>query len=630
MRILRALGLIAGAWLMGQSALAQGISNLPREDTIIIENPQGTITNPTWFNIWMVARGGNSTGLQQLGMDALWYIDADAGIDGVWDNSLASDKPQYNADFTEMTVKLRDGIHWSDGVEFTADDVVYTVETQIKNPAMIWGPVFAASVDKVSAPDKRTVVFKLKRPNSRFHATFTVRWNAAWIMPKHVFEKAGDPTKFDFNPPVTIGPYKLHSFDPNGKWYIWEKRADWQRTSLARHGEPGPKYAAYIDPGPPDKRVILQLNHQLDIIHDTSPEGVFTLVKQSPSSRGWFKGFPYAHPDPTLPAVLFNHQVKPFDSPDVRWALALLVDIKAVSMASYRGAATISAIGVPPTGLYGKYYFDPMEDWLKAFEIDTGKGKYKPYDSTLGQQIADMLRPSMGDQIPTDAKAIANAFGRGWWKPNPEVAAQLLTRAGFTKPGAQWLKPDGTPFKITLLVEGEQRPVMTRAGTMIVQQWRQFGIDAQTQAYPSDFFPRIESGDYQAAIGWSVETWGGHPDLSFFLDSWHSEFLKPAGERQPPRNRQRWKSAELDKIIEQIRKIGFDDPKGTELGQEYIKLAVKEMPIIPLMSYNVFTMMDTTYWTGYPSAETDPYTNPVSNWANTKYMFVKLKPARKQ
>ena len=630
MRILRILAFILAALSIGQPAYSQGISNLPREETIIIENPQGTITNATWFNIWVVARGGNSNGLQQLGLDTLWYIDPDAGIDGVWDNSLAAEKPQYNADFTEMTVKLREGIYWSDGVEFTADDVVYTVETQIKNPSMIWGPVFGASVDSVTAPDRNTVVFKLKRPNSRFHATFTVRWNAAWIMPKHVFEKVEDPTKYDFNPPVTLGPYKLHSFDPNGKWYIWEKREDWQRTTLARFGEPGPKYAAYIDPGPPDKRVILQLNHQLDVIHDTSPEGVFTLVKQSPSSHGWFKGFPYAHPDPTLPSVMFNHQVKPFDNRDVRWALALLIDMKAVSMASYRGAATISAIGVPPTGLYGQYYFDPMEEWLKNFEIDTGKSKYKPYDPTVGQQIADMLRPSMGDQIPTDPKEIANAFGRGWWKPNPQVATELLERAGFTKQGNQWMKPDGTPFKITLLVEGDQRPVMTRAGTMIVQQWRQFGIQAETQAYPSDFFPRVELGDYEAAIAWSVETWGGHPDLSFFLDSWHSEFLKPAGERQPPRNRQRWKNEELDKIIEQIRKIDFDDPKGTELGMEYIKLAVEEMPTIPLMSYNVFAMMDTTYWTGYPSAETDPYTNPVANWANTKYMFVKLKPAQSQ
>ncbi len=295
-------------------------------------------------------------------------------------------------------------------------------------------------------------------------------------------------------------------------------------------------------------------------------------------------------------------------------------------MASYRGAATISAIGVPPTGLYPGYYFDPLEGWLKDFEIDTGKSKYKPYDPTVGQQIADMLRPSMGDQIPSDPKAIAAAFGRGWWKPNEQVATELLERAGYKKQGDQWMKPDGTPFSITVLVEGDPRPVTTRAGTMIAQQWRKFGIDAKTQAYPTDFFPRIETGDYEVAIGWSVETWGGHPDLSYFLDSWHSEFLKPPGETQPPRNRQRWKNAELDKIIEQIRGIGFDDPKGIDLGQQYIKLAVQEMPNIPLMSYNVFTVMDSTYWTGYPSAEDDPYTDPVPNWSNSRYMMVKLKP----
>ena len=45
-------------------------------------------------------------------------------------------------------------------------------------------------------------------------------------------------------------------------------REDWQRTTLGRFGEPGPKYVAYVDPGPPDKRVIAQLNHELDIIHD--------------------------------------------------------------------------------------------------------------------------------------------------------------------------------------------------------------------------------------------------------------------------------------------------------------------------------------------------------------------------
>ena len=82
----------------------------------------------------------------------------------------------------------------------------------------------------------------------------------------------------------------------------------------------------------------------------------------------------------------------------------------------------------------------------------------------------------------------------------------------------------------------------------------------------------------------------------------------------------------LDKIIEQIRAISFDDPQGVELGKEFVKLAVEEMPIIPLMSYNVFAMTDDTYWTGYPTAE-DPYTNPVPNWANSRYMMVRLQAA---
>ena len=52
------------------------------------------------------------------------------------------------------------------------------------------------------------------------------------------------------------------------------------------------------------------------------------------------------------------------------------------------------------------------------------------------------------------------------------------------------------------------------------------------------------------------------------------------------------------------------------------------MPIIPLMAYNVFTVMDETYWTGYPTRGDDPYTDPVPNWANSRYMMVRLKPTQ--
>ena len=628
MRILRTFALAAvTALVLGAQAFAQsGPSDVPRTQTLILENPEGTIKNAGWFNIWAVNAGGRSTGLQQLAMDTLWYIDPDHGLDSAWDNSLAAEPPIYNADFTEMTVKLRPGIFWSDGVEFTADDVLFTVNTHLNTKGLERSALVQLNVDNVSAPDKNTVVFKLKKPNSRFHTIFTVRWNALWIMPKHVFE-GKDPLKFDNNPPVVLGAYTLHGYDPNGQWFTWQKREDWQRTTLARFGEPGPRYVTYLDPGPPDKRVIAQLNHELDVIHDTSPEGVFTLVKQSPKSKGWFDGFPYGHPDPTLAQVIFNHQNPKFQNADVRWALALAIDIKAVAMAGYRGAATLSAIAVPPTGTHPEDYHKPMQDWLASYELDTGKKVIKPFDPTIGQQIADMLRPSMGDEVPTDPAQIAASFGNGWWKQDLEAAAQLLERAGFTRRGNDWYMPDGQRFSIKLVVEGEARPVMTRGGSMIAEQWRRFGIDATTESAQAAFLTRRNGGDFEAIISWSVETWGGHPDLSFFLDSWHSQFVQPAGSVQTPRNWSRWSNPELDKIIEQIRGVSFEDPKGVELGNEFVKLAVKEMPIIPLMSYNVFTMMDETYWTGYPSAK-DPYTNPVPNWGNSRYMMVRLKPAQ--
>jgi peptide/nickel transport system substrate-binding protein len=632
MNRIHAVGLwlcIAASCLLGSATLtqAQGIpENIPRRELLILENPEGTIKNAGWFNIWAINAGSQSNGLQQAALDTLWYIDPERGLDGVWHNSLAAEKPHYNADFTEMTVKLRKGIYWSDGVEFSAADVVATVETQIKNPAMRFSAVLANNVASIETPDSSTVIFKLKKPNSRFHANFTVRWAGIWILPKHVFEKVSDPLKFDFNKPVSLGAYTLHGYDPNGKWYIWQLRDDWQRTTLGSFGKPGPKYLAYVDPGPPEKRVISQLNHELDVVHDIAPEGMFTLARQGKATRAWFKGFPYGHPDPTLPAVIFNTQNEALKNRDVRWALTLLIDAKAVVNAAYRGAATISAIAIPPTGAHPDAYHKPLEAWLKTFEVDTGKRKITPYDPTVGKQIADMLRPSMGDQIPTDPKEIARAFGMGWWKTDPQAAQELLEKAGYAKRSGTWVGPDGKPFTIRLMVEGDLRPVMTRAGTMIVQLWRQAGIDAKIDLAQGTLLTRRAAGDYDAFIGWSVETWGGHQDLSYFLDSWHSQFVAEPGKPQPLRNWQRWSNPELDRIIEATRKIAFDDPKGIELGHDYVKLMAREMPIIPLMAYNVFTAMDQTYWTGYPTAD-NPYANPVPNWGNSRYMLVKLRPA---
>jgi len=55
-----------------QVVQAQGIpQNIPRQELLILENPEGTIKNAGWFNIWAINAGSQSNGLQQAAMDTL-------------------------------------------------------------------------------------------------------------------------------------------------------------------------------------------------------------------------------------------------------------------------------------------------------------------------------------------------------------------------------------------------------------------------------------------------------------------------------------------------------------------------------------------------------------------------------
>ncbi|MGI6567378.1 MAG: ABC transporter substrate-binding protein [Limnochordia bacterium] len=79
-------------------------------------------------------------------------------------------------------------MYWSDGYAFTADDLVFTVETLKANPGMNYQAEFDIFVKEVYKTDDYTVVFELKEPNSRFHTYFLNRWGACRIMPKHIWE----------------------------------------------------------------------------------------------------------------------------------------------------------------------------------------------------------------------------------------------------------------------------------------------------------------------------------------------------------------------------------------------------------------------------------------------------------
>ena len=112
---------------------------------------------------------------------------------------------------TTYTVILKDNLQWQDGKPLTAEDVVFTYAT-IQNPdtksplASSWQGI------KVSAPDKKTVVFTLPSILSAFPYSMV-----NGIVPKHVLGKVAPEQMrsvlFNTNNPIGSGPFKWEAIE---------------------------------------------------------------------------------------------------------------------------------------------------------------------------------------------------------------------------------------------------------------------------------------------------------------------------------------------------------------------------------------------------------------------------------
>lgn len=595
--------------------LAAQAGTFPREETLIARILTGRVGTPDNFNEW-VGWKNRDRGMQNLANEPFWSVDF---ATGEIINGLADGDAVYNEDFTSVTVPLRQGVAWADGEPFTAADVVYTIETLVANEGLNNHTQLADNVEAVTAVDDYTVRFDLKQPNSRFHTYFLDRWGCIWMMPKHIFEQAEDIVQFTFNPFVGCGPYKLHSFDPQGSWTAWEKREDWDKSPTGiMYGEPQPRYIIiqyFADEG---AQILAQLTHELDMA-EVSADGLKALLAQAETSRAYQPTFPFVvNNDPCITGILYNTAKPPYDNVDVRWALTLAIDIVEYTSIAVDSSGTLSPVHVPHLGPYPEYYIRPMQEWLESFTIDVGDGEtFAPYDPTAPQRIAEYAR-SRGYVFPDDPEFIEQAFGLGWYKYAPDIAEKLLIKNGFSRDAdGKWLLPDGTPWKIMFLSNTVLSNHDARNGAAAVQQWQKFGIDAEQ--YLSEGYQQLGFvGDFDVSGAWPAqEPWGAGPDLYRVLDRWNSAYIRPLGE-DTQGNNSRWSTPEMDSIIQRLREVDpFDTEAVIAIGIEGLQEAVMQMPGTPTYGYTGFVGWDEYYWTNWPGSE-NPYCSPYNHWGNFK------------
>lgn len=127
---------------------------------------------------------------------------------------------EVSDDGLTMTVQLREGVLWSDGQPFTADDVVFTYDIRAQrengNYAGMW---INGEVIEAFAVDELTVEFRLPAVSAAVLNNLLFEVN---IMPQHIFENEPDFSANDLvAEPVGTGPYRLVTYN-RGQYLLFE------------------------------------------------------------------------------------------------------------------------------------------------------------------------------------------------------------------------------------------------------------------------------------------------------------------------------------------------------------------------------------------------------------------------
>lgn len=559
-----------------------------------------------------------------LMMETFWYRDQETG-ERLY--GAAKSDPIYNDNFTTMQVDLRDNIFWSDGKQFTADDVVYTIETIKANDQLSWSPDLNLWVDKIEKLGDYSVLFTLKSPNPRFHSLFETRWNGVYMMPKHIFETVQDLASFTFEKPVILGSYLPIQFDPNGFWELFQIREDWDKTPAGiTVGAPGPKYILTIFYGDSTKKAIAMSRHELDVFFDADFEAFKSVIDTTPTARSWYKDFPWAYPNEVDSRHLaFNLDDPIYSNQDVRWALTLALNVVDMQTNYIGGVAKVTVIPVAPTNALMKKYHDPLEEWLTNFEIEVEPGtKYKPYDPTVPDQIRAWAE-AQGYKITGNSRDV---FGTGWWKYAPDVAEKLLLKNGFKKGGdGKWLLPDGKPWTIDLQSPPDENDAF-RMANAAKDQWSKFGINVNLQGLERSVFDQnVAMGQFQIYTpwySWSLASGDAWPQIQGL----RSDRYAPIGTDIRPKGGVgfRIKDPEIDRFIAEMEKVSPDSEENFELVREFLKYWVSKAYFITQIGFKKFVTWDEQYWTGFPTAENPTYM-PLYWFQGGKFTFQILKPS---
>jgi len=109
-----------------------------------------------------------------------------------------------------LTFTIRSGVKWSDGVAFSAKDVLFSFNLLKQYPALDLNGDWSV-LSSVSAKGSNQVVFKFKTAAVPY---FYYIADQTPLVPEHIWSTIKDPVTYLDPNPIGTGPYVMHTCDP--------------------------------------------------------------------------------------------------------------------------------------------------------------------------------------------------------------------------------------------------------------------------------------------------------------------------------------------------------------------------------------------------------------------------------
>jgi peptide/nickel transport system substrate-binding protein len=536
--------------------------DVPRNCTLIILLWAGVEgRNPDWgsFNNQVPGQvGGFHTGPLQTMAEPLIMFNV---LTGEHENWLA-ESWEYNDDLTELTMKLREGIYWQDGMPFTAEDVAFTFNLVRDHQDEMVHTAEIHLMDRAEALDDRTILFVLKQPSPSWWVT-TLTSNhgvTEQIFPKHVWEGLDDVLTFPFYDPdkgwpFGTGPYKLAEASAEQKIFIRDD--DWWAAKAGFKELPLVQKVVYLPTRDETVRAQLIITNQIDFATFMPVPNTLKVLEENEHVVTWSRRDPpYGYVDWCPMGLMVNnasdHPVA--QSANIRHAIYAGINQEQLIDDAERGAG------------------------ISAFHLITPYDWFQPFEQNL--------------QALYEKHGIDN-------KAHPERTEQLMTEEGYEKDSEGFWVKDGERIHMNIPVVD----FWAHFVPLVVEQLRGLGFEATMDQIPglSAEFARGE-----IPFDWTCKGPSGvkHMDPYYMLSLYTSATFRAIGD--PPINpwaTARFRNAEFDAIVDQMVTLSPDDPETMELFVDAMDIWFRELPDLYMAQLVLRHLANEYYWTGWSTKE---------------------------